>query len=110
MVKIAPKTYILILVFLLVPAFSFAGQFKVTRVYDGDTLVARGHDIDIKVRLVGIDAPETSKKKRDPGQPYSQQSKKHLGDIVKCCVRRILGGDPHLLNSIHKSDSFNDLG
>ena len=31
-------------------------------------------------------------------------------DIVKCCVRRILGGDPHLLNSIHKSDSFNDLG
>lgn len=81
-VKIAPKIYILILVLLFLPAFSFAGQFKVTRVYDGDTLTARGHDIDIKVRLVGIDAPETSKKKRDPGQPYSQQSKKHLAALV----------------------------
>ena len=54
---------------LLLPTLCLAGEFKVTRVYDGDTLKAAGHDIEIKVRLVGIDAPETSRKKREPGQP-----------------------------------------
>jgi endonuclease YncB( thermonuclease family) len=58
--KIIPFLITLILVLI---TFSFAGQFKVTRVYDGDTIKAEGHDITIKVRLVGIDAPETSKKK-----------------------------------------------
>jgi endonuclease YncB( thermonuclease family) len=67
---------------LALPTLSIAGEFKVTRVYDGDTIKAEGHDIDIKVRLVGIDAPETSRKKREPGQPYSQQSKKYLAELV----------------------------
>ena len=67
---------------LLLPSFAFAGQFKIIRVYDGDTVKAQGHDIEIKVRLVGIDAPETSKKKKDPGQPYSQKAKKYLADLV----------------------------
>ena len=70
--------FILIASLLLLPPISLAAQFKVTRVYDGDTVKASGHDIEIKVRLVGIDSPETSKKKRDPGQPYSQQGKKYL--------------------------------
>ncbi len=67
---------------LLFPFVLSAGQFKVTRVSDGDTVKAKGHDIEIKVRLVGIDTPETGKKKRDPGQPYSQKAKKHLGDLI----------------------------
>jgi endonuclease YncB( thermonuclease family) len=49
---------------LYLPTTSAAGLFKVVRVYDGDTVKAVGHDIEIKVRLVGIDAPETSKGKR----------------------------------------------
>lgn len=36
-----------------------AGQFKIVRVYDGVTVKAIDHDIEIKVRLIGIDAPET---------------------------------------------------
>jgi endonuclease YncB( thermonuclease family) len=64
------------------PTLSLAGEFKVTRIYDGDTIKAQGHDIEIKVRLVGIDAPETSRKKREPGQPYSQQSKKYLAGLI----------------------------
>ena len=68
--------------FLLVPVISLAGQFKVMRVYDGDTLKAKGHGIEFKVRLVGIDAPETSRKKHQEGQPYSQQSKKFLTSMV----------------------------
>jgi len=67
---------------LILPSFTFAGQFKVTQVYDGDTVKAQGHDIEIMVRLVGIDAPETSRKKRDTGQPYSQKSKKCLSSLI----------------------------
>jgi endonuclease YncB( thermonuclease family) len=66
----------------ILPTVSLAGQFKVNRVYDGDTVKAKGHGIEIKVRLVGIDAPETSRKKREPGQPYSQQAKKYLTEVV----------------------------
>lgn len=77
--KIIP---VFIAVFLVFPTLLWAGQFKVVRVYDGDTLKAVGHDIEITVRLVGIDAPETSKKKREPGQPYSQKATKYLTDLV----------------------------
>jgi endonuclease YncB( thermonuclease family) len=65
-----------ILLLLFLPTFSLAGEFKGTRVYDGDTIKAEGHDIEIKVRLVGIDAPETSRKKREPGQSFSYQAKR----------------------------------
>jgi micrococcal nuclease len=72
---------IIISVFAL-PLFSLAGQFKVTKVYDGDTVKAEGHDIIIKIRLVGIDTPEAGKGKRKPGQPYSQRAKKYLAGLV----------------------------
>jgi len=76
------KFLLLITLLLFLPTTSFAGQFKITRVYDGDTVKAQGYDITIKVRLVGIDAPETSKKKRQPGQPFSQKSKKYLAGLI----------------------------
>jgi endonuclease YncB( thermonuclease family) len=64
------------------PSLSLAGQFKVTRVYDGDTIKAKGYDIEIKVRLAGVDTPETSKRKKSPGQPYNQQAKKYLASLI----------------------------
>jgi micrococcal nuclease len=67
---------------ILYPSLSFAGQFKIIRVYDGDTVKAVGHDIAIKIRLVAIDAPEISHGKRKPGQPYGQRSKKYLTELV----------------------------
>jgi endonuclease YncB( thermonuclease family) len=73
---------IVILLFICVPVSVFAGQFKVTRVYDGDTFRAIGHDIEIKVRLVGIDAPEVSKKKNESGQPFSNKAKQFLSGMV----------------------------
>jgi endonuclease YncB( thermonuclease family) len=77
------KIILLLITFLLIlPTLSLSAQLKVTRVYDGDTVKGKGHDIEIKVRLVGIDAPETSRKKRDPGQPYSQQAKKYLAGLI----------------------------
>jgi endonuclease YncB( thermonuclease family) len=72
-----------LIVFLFsLPAVSFAGEFNVIRVYNGDTLKAKGHGIEFKVSLIGIDAPETSKKKNDEGQPHSQQAKKFLASMV----------------------------
>jgi len=74
---------IITVVFLLaVSASSFAGQFKVTRVTDGDTVKVTGNDVKMTIRLVGIDAPEKSKKKNQPGQPFSQKSTKHLAGLV----------------------------
>ena len=34
------------------------------------------------IRLVGIDAPEASHSKNEPGQPFSQQATKHLAALV----------------------------
>lgn len=77
------KIHVILTAFLfLSPTVSLAGQFKVTRVYDGDTIKAQGHDIEIKVRLVGIDTPETSKRKRQPGQPFSQKAKEYLAGLI----------------------------
>jgi endonuclease YncB( thermonuclease family) len=61
-----------------------AGQFKVVRVTDGDTIKIRapGSKSDFNIRLIGIDAPETSKKKIKPGQPFSQKSTKYLAGLV----------------------------
>jgi endonuclease YncB( thermonuclease family) len=59
-----------------------SAEYKVTRVIDGDTLVVQKGETKLTIRLVGIDAPETSKKKHEPGQPYSQQSTKHLAKLA----------------------------
>jgi endonuclease YncB( thermonuclease family) len=63
-------------------AHSLAGQFNVTRVTDGDTVKVTGNDRNMTIRLVGIDAPETSKKKNQPGQPFSRKSTKYLASLV----------------------------
>lgn len=74
--------WIIFLSLILLHSLCFAGQFHVTRVYDGDTFKAEGHDIEIKVRLIGIDAPETGKGKHKPGQPYSQKAKQFLTKTI----------------------------
>ena len=61
---------------------SFAGQLKVTRVTDGDTIKVAGNGTEMIIRLVGIDAPETSKKKNQPGHTFSQKSTKFLASLV----------------------------
>jgi endonuclease YncB( thermonuclease family) len=59
-----------------------AGEYQVSRVIDGDTIEVRKGTIKLTVRLVGIDAPEESHKKYQPGQPFSQQSTKYLAKIA----------------------------
>ncbi|UCF94237.1 MAG: thermonuclease family protein [Desulfobacterales bacterium] len=72
------------LTFLLIaiPGIISAAEFKVTRVYDGDTVEVGSKGFEVSVCLVGIDAPETSQKKGQPGQPYSQQATQYLASLV----------------------------
>jgi micrococcal nuclease len=67
---------------LLISTRSSAAQCRVTYVFDGDTLLCRLSDISIKIRLVGIDAPETSNNKTGTGQRFGQQAKKYLAKKV----------------------------
>ena len=77
------KIPLFIFILTLLPSIAFGQQYKVVRVYDGDTVIAiDSHDQKIKVRLVGIDAPERSRKKRQPGQPFSTKATKYLASLV----------------------------
>jgi len=72
----------IVLILLFLPAVSFGGQFRVTRVTDGDTIKVTGDGSKITIRLVGIDAPEISKRKNEPGQPFSRKSTEYLASQV----------------------------
>lgn len=63
-------------------AQGLAGQFKITKVYDGDTIMAEGHDIVIYVLLAGIDAPELSSEEQEPDQPYGRAAKRYLERLI----------------------------
>ncbi len=77
------KTSLALITFLLlVPHSLFADQYKVTKVYDGDTIKVMKNDTEIIVRLVGIDAPEISEDVRFPGQPYSKEAKEYLDSLI----------------------------
>ena len=64
-------------VFLLAAAVAMADlSGRVVAVTDGDTIKLLDADqIEHKIRLTGIDAPER-------GQPYGNASRKHLADLV----------------------------
>jgi endonuclease YncB( thermonuclease family) len=75
---------------LFVSADAFAGRIiegMVKAVYDGDTILLTTREVSrLKVRLYGIDAPET-KKPDMPGQPFSEVSKRTL--MYKIMGRRV---------------------
>jgi micrococcal nuclease len=51
--------HLLILFFVVIPAIALAGQYKVIRVVDGDTIVVRYNGKYEKVRLLCVDTPES---------------------------------------------------
>jgi micrococcal nuclease len=65
----------IILLLLFLPTLSLAGEFKVTRVYDGDTITVSGEGKELKVRLYGIDTPEST-------QWYGQNAKQFTSSQV----------------------------
>lgn len=81
---------IILLQILLLAGTAFAGRIvegMVRAVYDGDTvLLTTREESRFKVRLYGIDAPET-KKPDEPGQPYGAVAKRTL--MYKIMGRRV---------------------
>ncbi len=79
-----------ILFILLITGNASAGRIiegMVRNVYDGDTLLlTTREDSRLKVRLYGIDSPET-KKPNVPGQPYGDIAKRTL--MYKIIGRRV---------------------
>ncbi len=55
--------------------------FKVVKVFDGDTIKAAGFDLLFKIRLAGIDSPETGFKNKK-GQPFAQKAKSYLSRLL----------------------------
>lgn len=85
------KVYlIIILQILLLAGNAYAGRTiegMVRAVYDGDTvLLTTREESRLKVRLYGVDAPET-KKPDKPGQPYGDISRRTL--MYKVMGRRV---------------------
>ena len=75
---------------------AFTSQpIKVVWIYDGDSFEALSDAHKIRVRLVGIDAPETSPGKGLAGQPFSRKAKRRLiTDLLnKTVVLESFGSD-----------------
>jgi micrococcal nuclease len=106
----------LITCLLALPTHLLAGEFKVTKVYDGDTIMAEGHDIVIYVLLAGIDAPEIATRKGQPQQPYGQEAKRYLEGLILNKVVDIkgygIGPYPynHLIGEIYVQDENINVG
>jgi micrococcal nuclease len=64
------------------PVLSSADQFKVTKVYDGDTVRAETPGVVLYIMLVGIDAPEISNQADRQKQPFAAEAKEFLSNLV----------------------------
>lgn len=59
------------------------GYFRVTRVVDGDTFwIDDGTEKGKKVRLIGVDAPETRRTSRKELGFYGRESKEYLTELL----------------------------
>jgi endonuclease YncB( thermonuclease family) len=74
--------YVITVLLLVFPIPVSAHQWRVVRVTDGDTIKAAINGIEIIAHLVGIDAPEKSGKKHEPGQLFSRKATKYLAGLV----------------------------
>jgi endonuclease YncB( thermonuclease family) len=73
---------LILILAILLPSPSLAGQYEVYRVVDGDTFVVKHGSVKLTIRMVGIDAPEASNRKHRDGQPFSRQSTQHLAGLI----------------------------
>jgi endonuclease YncB( thermonuclease family) len=76
------RLFTILTLFIFNASLSFAGQYKVTRVINGNTIRVISYGTKTTVRLVGIDAPEVAHSKNTPGQPFSEAAAKHLAGLV----------------------------
>lgn len=87
-------------------------QFRVVKIFDGDTVLVEGAGLRFTIRLVGIDAPELGKKgKKD--QPYSQEAKQKLTHLLDkksiSLVQYGIGGYNRVLAEIFANETNMNL-
>jgi endonuclease YncB( thermonuclease family) len=70
----------------------------VERVVDGDTVtVITANQTKLRIRMLGIDAPETPKGTKFPGQPYGPEAEVYLKQLVE--DKRVRSAPPQRLMS-----------
>jgi micrococcal nuclease len=86
----------------LCSAPSSAGEFKIIKIYDGDTIMAEGHDIVIYVLLAGVDAPEIASRNHEQDQPFGREAKQYLENTIlnKSVEIKGYGIGPHPYNHL----------
>ena len=67
---------------ILMASLSAAAQFQVVRVINGNTIAVGSGYNSHALRLAGIDVPEVSHGRNDPGQTFNQEASRHLSDLV----------------------------
>ncbi len=60
----------------------FGDPYKVIRVYSGDAIKVEDPNSIVKIRLAGIDAPETGADFDTSGQPFSEESRVYLSELL----------------------------
>jgi micrococcal nuclease len=78
------------------------GTPVVREVVDGDTIVVRLHDTDEKVRLLGIDTPET-KDPRKPVQCFGKEASAHTAELLPP------GTEVHLVRDVEDRDRYDRI-
>jgi len=74
--------FLLLVILFAVPLVSFAEEFTVIKVFNGDTIQVKGQDTPFTVRLAGIDAPELSAKKSEEAQPFGREARTYLENLI----------------------------
>ena len=66
------------------PVKSLHGAYKISKFVDGDTFwVADGSKKGMKIRLIGVDAPESRKVFNKPEEPFGKEASKHIKEILR---------------------------
>jgi micrococcal nuclease len=78
------------------------GSPVVRQVIDGDTIVVRLHGTDEKVRLLGIDTPET-KDPRKPVQCFGREASAHTAELLP------RGTEVRLMRDVEERDRYDRL-
>ena len=74
----------------------------VERVADGDTVtVITANHTKLRIRMLGIDAPETPKDTKFPGQPYGPEAEAYLKRLVEGKRVTVESIQAAALNNVH---------
>ncbi len=79
------------------PAWAAAPSYRVLEVVDGDTLKLEGAEGRVRLRIVGIDTPETR---------HPESTEQYLGAEARERLRELIGGRPVTLAGAKKKDRY----